>query len=51
MMTKEERADWHRSFALLADHFDPNPEAPVRLCCTDGGALLGMIELISIRLN
>jgi len=46
---KEERADWNRSFALLADHFHPDPEAAERLCCTDGAALLEMIFLISMR--
>jgi hypothetical protein len=48
-MNREERADWNHSFALLADHFHPDPEAPERLCCTDGTALLEMIFLISMR--
>jgi hypothetical protein len=49
-MNKEERAEWHHSFALLADHFHPNPEAMERLCCTDGAALREMICLISMRM-
>jgi hypothetical protein len=50
-MNAEERTTWNHSFALLADHFHPNPEAAERLCCTDGGALLEMICLISMRLG
>jgi hypothetical protein len=50
MLSKEERAEWHHSFALLADHFHTNPEATERLCCTDSAALREMICLISMRM-